>query len=176
MTNENISTNLAESSYEGWVAWVDGNPIFEHIEDAPGMLTAIVAMPRRVEDRNTTSWKKLDTRRIERFELYFARAYVPDQPMIRIDREPGYPHLRFIQMKLGGIVWGAGVRPGRLGINGYRVGYWDDRRMECRIWEALRDGSLTELNKVKNPLLPRPLGHGYSPDVLGAGYSPTSLI
>jgi hypothetical protein len=162
---------LAESDYEGWVAYIDGVPIFEHAPRNPALLQAAGnGHQPNIADRATLPWREVPTARVDRLELYYARGHVQSQPAIRLQRPPGADHIRFIQLKMGGIAFGPGLRrPVRLGLMGYRVGYWDPRAQRCEMWEIGRDGKVEKLRDVKDPCAPKPVGHGYAREVLGAG-------
>lgn len=162
--------SIAASDYEGWVAWVDGSPIFERVPWNPNLLQIVTGASEqavRFEDRNTTEWRDVPNQKIERFELYFDRAHWQNQPVIRMDREPGHHAVRFIQLKLGGLAVGGNLLQRRLGLIGYRIGYWDPLRNVCEMYEYLRNGKMTKLPIVGDPCLPRPHGHGYAPVVMG---------
>lgn len=178
---------IAASSYEGWVAWVDGIPIFEEVVESPRLapLSNGHARERRPADRNVMDWSDLPHEKLRCVELYFDRALIRAQPRIRIDREAG-ADLRFIQFKRGslslpsvsGVPGGlsadelarAGYPLGqtRSGVVGYCLGYWDRRR------------GFTELICVKrgephnfrppprgHPCWPRPYGFGFAPAAVG---------
>ena len=165
--------SIVESDYEGWVAWVDGHPIFEAVPWNARLLPLVAGareLPTRFGGRQTMEWKRVPAEQLTRFELYFARAVYPNQPVIRFDREPG-GDVRFIQMKMTGALV---TTPARLGLIGYRVGYWQRGRRHpkgglgfCAMWEVYRDGRIIELEPVRDPFAPKPEGHGYAPAVLG---------
>lgn len=167
-----IHNTLAESDYEGWVAWVDDVPIFEHVEYNPKLLP-LVSDAKMVEYRgkanNTLEWKDLPHNKLTRVELYFAREKYPNQPVWRADREPGL-EMRFIQMKMGSVVLATdalqtrGVQ--RTGVVGYKIGIWVPQRQECQMWEITRS-EMNFMGKVKDPCAPRPEGFGLSPHVIG---------
>lgn len=162
--------SIAESDYEGWVAWVEGSPIFEaepfNVKLAP-LFDEKLGRPARKETHQTLDWKKVPNEKIERLDLYFARKVYKNQPVIRIDKEPGHNWVRFVQMKLGSMIFGPTEGARRLGISGYRIGYWDTRRNICEIFEYHRDGTTKQLPPVANPFLPKPQGFGYSRSVIG---------
>ena len=170
-----IDESLVPDGYEGWVAWIDGVPIFESVPHnpkllqlAPGMVQQLV----RPEARSAMQWKRVPNQKIDRFELFYARDRIPKQPVIRFDKEPN-ANVRFLQMKMGGLL---GNVPLRLGLNGYRVGYWAPERKHpkggigfCQMWEIRRDGTVIDLEPVCNPFLSRVEGGlGYAPEVAGA--------
>lgn len=164
---------ISETDYEGWVAWVDGNPIFEHVEYNPKLLPLFDdanALEYRGKSRNTLDWKDLPHDRITRVELYFARERYANQPVWRADREPGL-NMRFIQMKMGSIVVATDmvnqiVGQKRTGAVGYKIGFWVPDRKECQLWEITRT-DLKHLGNVSNPCAPAPNGFGLSPSVVG---------
>lgn len=163
--------SLAASDFEGWVAWIDGTPLFERVPHNPTLL-GLVAGARetatRRADRATLEWRDVPADRVDRFELYFGREHWPDQPVIRIDREPGHHALRFVQMKMGGLVVGADVEQGRLGLVGYRVGYWDPLRRVCEMYEYRRNGtSRRTIVATTDPFAPRPAGLGLARETVG---------
>jgi hypothetical protein len=167
-----ISTSIAESDYEGWVAWIGDTPIFEHVEYNPKLLSLISDIPHlmfRGKNRNTMEWKQLPHDRLTRVELYFAKDKYPDQPAWRCDRDPEL-EMRFIQMKLGSVVIAtdtiAGGGQHRTGVVGYRMGFWIPGRKECQMWEVTRT-ELTYMGEVKDPCAPRPEGFGLAPFVIG---------
>lgn len=175
---EGVSATIRDSGYQGWVVYVDGSPIFEAVPHQPRLLQpargSIVLPPRR-PDRNTMEWKNLPHDRVHRLELYFARHRLTSQPAIRIDRQPGNPDMRFLQSKLGGVAIGAGagnsrdrldVGQQRLGVVGYRVGFWNPAANECRLFELTRD-TTRDLGSVLHPCWPAPLGFGIAPWVVG---------
>ena len=161
---------IAASDYEGWVAWIDGSPIFEAVPWNPKLLQLAPGMTEqavRFDDRQTMDWKNVPGEKVERFELYFCRQHWQGQPVLQMDRQPGHHAVRFVQLKLGGIAVGANLEQSRLGLIGYRVGYWDPIRNVCEMYEYLRNGQMTKLPIVGDPCAPRPHGHGYAPVVMG---------
>lgn len=166
--NESEIMSIIASGYEGWVAWIDGSPIFEAVP-VQSMLAPVASglhvTATRPMNRAVREWKDLPNGQIDQLELYFARDKFPGQPVFRVWREPG-SDVRMIQMKLGGVVF-MGTSQQRLGVIGYRVGFWNRHQMLCQVWEFRRDGSRIELPPVRDPTLPRPEGYGYAPHVVG---------
>jgi hypothetical protein len=167
-----IQTSIAASDYEGWVAWIDDTPIFEHVEYNPKLLPLISDASHlefREKAHNVLEWKELPHDKLTRVELYFCRKKYPGQPAWRCDREPGL-EMRFIQMKLGSItiatdrVHGGGQH--RTGVVGYRVGLWIPSRKECKLWEINRS-EIIYMGEVSDPCAPRPTGFGFAPHVIG---------
>lgn len=147
-------SDFAAAGYEGWVAWVnDGGPIPVPIFEANPIIPTLAPLirgakrlPVRPVERNVKMWDALDQTKIQRLDLFFYPT-VYDQPAWRVDREPGFTHMRFIQMKMGGLrinayegdpretegLLSTGVA--RTGLTGYRVGYWDTLRNISEIYE-----------------------------------------
>jgi hypothetical protein len=195
--SEALAKELAASDYVGWCVHVlDGAsnvvPIFEHVSFADSLskggaglaqpIAGAFLLPHRREDRQTMKFENVPHTRAQRLELYFARHKL-EQPAVKIDREPG-ADVRFFQMKMGGVVVqsGAGGRTGdgpgqqRLGVAGYRVGYWDRRHNKAEMVEVKANGEKRLIGPVKHPCLPRielPGGE-LSPDG-GFGLNPTIL-
>lgn len=118
-----------DSSYEGWVAWVDGHAVmgpderilgydkctalFEEIKHQPE-LTALVRDSKvrtpRASSRQTIEWKNLPHDRVVMLELYAFRdtyrhggAFGVGQPVVSMLRP--YDHdVRWIQFKRGGVI------------------------------------------------------------------------
>jgi len=167
-----ISTSLAESDYEGWVAWVGDVPIFEHVEWNPKLLPLISdaeMTEHRSKANNVLEWKNLPHEKLTRVELYFGRKGIPDQPAFRADCEPGFG-MRFIQMKMGGVTIATDRSSGggqhRTGVVGYRMGFYVPSRKECQMWEITRE-KIIFMGKVTDPCAPRPKGFGFGPHVIG---------
>lgn len=176
------AASLRDSDYEGWVAYVDSSPIFEAAPHDPRLAQAIHGartLPHRRVARNTLDWKDLPHERVHRLEVYFCRQSFPRQPVVRIDRMPGQV-LRWIQLKMGGLVlnagagirepFGAGVQ--RLGIVGYRIGWWNPAARECRLLEVTPRG-VKDLGTRQHPCEPAPRGFGLAPHVVGLETAPT---
>ena len=178
------SSTIAASGYEGWVAWMPSGPVFEKSDFATGLTPVATGAPAdiiRRGDNRTKDWYELEANMIERLELYFAREQFSDQPAFRADREPGASNTRFIQLKMGGIVvrtFPGGGRDAlsasreitrgqeRLGVSGYKVGYWVPERNECHMWQFLRN-SVTDLGVRDNPTSDPPLGFGLIARTMG---------
>jgi len=145
---------IAGSGYEGWVAWIDEGgsvpvPVFEaipKINSLSPLIKGAKELPIRPVERGIQLWESLDQTKIQRLDLYFYPT-VYEQPAWRVDREPGFEHMRFIQMKMGGIRVNAfegdpreagdqvDAATARTGIYGYRMGYWDLKRGISELWE-----------------------------------------
>lgn len=180
--------SIAESDYEGWVVWLGDQPIFESAPMLPGLLpsaTGAKVLPLRHGGRSTMDWKEIPMEKANRFELYFSRDTYPDQPVFRVDKEPESVNTRFIQMKMGGIVVHTADQPKkekegfqltrelgitrgqeRLGIVGYKVGFWVPEREDCQLWEFTRE-NWKHLGKRKSPISAPPLGFGLSTATMG---------
>jgi hypothetical protein len=169
------AASLRDSDYEGWVAYVDGSPIFEAAPFEPRLAQPVIGAhvhPYRPAGRNVIEWRDLPHERVHRVELYFCRQRY-QQPVIRMDRQPGNVQLRFIQLKLGGLVLESGVGrditgggPRRLGIRGYRIGYWNPATNECELFEITPRERL-HLGKRRHPCELPPRGFGLAPHVVG---------
>jgi len=166
-----MNNNIAESDYEGWVAWVNDDPIFEHVEYNPRLLPIMpgsVSLEYRGKSNNTIAWKDLPHNKLTRVELYFAREKFQNQPVWRADREPGLDML-FIQMKLGSITLSTNKLETRgqqrTGLIGYRIGFWVPGRRECQMWEITRS-NIKYMGNVKDPCAPKPIGFGLNPDII----------
>lgn len=184
---------IRESTFEGWVAWLDGTPayvngqlvgydvctpIFEAVPHNPALLPVVPGthqVPVRQANRNTLDWKLVPHERIVQLELYAFRGAYPKQPVIQITKLPGHD-MRWIQFKRGGIVVPAAMHAGetmgqrRLGTTAYVIGYWDRTVGEARLLEVSARGGKIEqlgLDGRNHPCWPRPLGFGISPVVLG---------
>ncbi len=188
---------LALSSYEGWVAWVDGIPIFEKFDTAPRRIKLIPGATdgdQRAAARNCMEWPDLPHDKVQRVELYFDRAQRHlEQPRLSLMKEPG-ADLRFFQMKMSGVVVqtygfknkvpeaklssnelhreGYPMGQHRLGIIGYRIGYWNRRAEFAEMWEVVRGQIRTRLPPVAHPCWPAPHGYGLAPRVVGLTEAP----
>ena len=197
---EGYAVEFRQSDYEGWIAYIDGVPIFEHVDfkqaasggaglaqPAPGSLV----LPYRGLNRSTRPWKEIRGQPIDRVELYFAREALGNagQPILRFDRPPGDCGARFIVLSIGGLVLSARAevkakkvtaleRAGargqeRLGRVGYRMGYWIAAQHECTLYEVLRNGRISQMGPVRHPCWPKPRGvEIYDPARHGFALSP----
>ncbi len=116
--------SIAESSYEGWVAWVGGtairnpatmglvgwencSPIFEAVEHNPGLAQIIGGLRDRLpmpRTRRSMDWKELPHEEVKILQLYaFRQTYGNEQPLLtlvrNVDRDT-----RWIQTKSRGLV------------------------------------------------------------------------
>lgn len=187
--------SLANSDYIGWVAYVDGSPIHEHVPFAQGLRKGGVGLaqltpdakglPARPENRNTMEWRDLPHERVHRVELYWARENVPPshQPVIRLDRPQG-ADVRFIQFKRAALLTSAGfaakrdaadlkdLRSGqeRIPLISWTIGVWDKRASEAVLLEVFPDrteGYVEVHGPVPHPCWPRPVGFGLAPHTVG---------
>ncbi len=184
MIPETYRLELAPSDYIGWVAYVDGVPIYEHVPNLQastkggGEMAQPVAgallMPYRKIERNCMDWKQVPYDRVQRLEIYFGREWISprNQPPIRLDR--GNPALRFIQFKRGAIIVQAGAGAGfdgggqmRSGVLSYIGGYWDPLHGRSELWEVGRtptpNGQMLHQMTEGHPCWPRPDGFGLGP-------------
>lgn len=179
-----LSASIAESGYIGWVVYVDGSPIFQAVpvNVALKQLHADAYYPeRRPADRNTVDWKDLPHARIDRLELYGFHDDYTDQPLFRMDREPG-ADVRYCCMAMAGIAVGTDpyLLEGqvRTGIAGWKLGWFNVARLEYDLWEVTRQGR----NRLSpaggylphegpplagHPCWQRPYGFGLAPFVFG---------
>lgn len=168
---EQWAMSIRDSDYIGWVAYVDGQPIFEAVRRPVGAYQLAATAPdapiHRAEDRRTMQWRDLPHERVERVELYWARGQL-SQPAFRIDRAPDCHTMRFLQMKRGGISvpTQAGERPTRHGLVAYVIGYWDPARPLAELWE-IGDREVRKLGAVKDPWAPKPEGFGLNRRAFG---------
>lgn len=182
----------ALARYEGWVAWVGQNPIFEAIPPNSDLAPLDKSLPGagsrgiRHRDRRHVEWDDLPHEKVTRLELYFARDTFPDQPVVRLDRldEP----IRWVQMKMRGLqvdaaavdprAGGEGSSPKRTPVQGYRLGYFAPGRLDMPDgvgWqyapllyiEVMRSGEIERYAHDLHPCWPRPHGLGWNPAVLG---------
>ncbi len=182
---EGHAVGIRQSDYEGWVAYIGGSPIMEHIDfkqaaiggagmaqPTPGSLI----LPYRALGRATRPWKEIKGQPIQRVELYFARKALGNegQPILRFDTPLGDFGARFIVLGIGGLILSARaeikakkVTPDeradargqeRLGRVGYRVGYWIRAQHECVLYEVLRNGRISQMGPVRHPCWPKPRG------------------
>jgi hypothetical protein len=168
---------LRASSYEGWVAWVNGQPIFEAVplnprlaQLAPGAATQMTRQP----GRNVMDWDDVPNERIDLLEVYFDRGFRKEQPALMIAKNPG-ADLCFFQMKTTGMVVNVGVLAHaqhrgqeRTGVHGYRIGYFDRKQNFSMMWEVQRGvWQPKEYPIVGHPCWPRPHGYGLNPTIMG---------
>lgn len=188
--------SIRESDYEGWVAWVDGEPayvgdklvgfknatpLFESIPHNPRLIQVASGLPDRaprLPTRQVIDWKQLPHERVVMLELYAFRDVYSRQPVIQIQRQPGRD-LRWIQYKKSGLIAHAGHRDrrreieggqARTGITMWMIGYWDRTVGQCQIFGVPARGGewdRLEFDGSNHPCWPRPLGFGLSPVVLG---------
>lgn len=192
MIAKTYADQLRYSDYNGWVVYIDGVPIYEHVPyfqaSAYGglgyaqPLADSLLLPNRPTSRNCLDWKLLPHAQITRVEIYFGREWTPphNQPVIRLDRAG--PDLRFIQYKRGSILVNAGMvkEPHslgegqmRTGCTHYIVGYWDP---VPNITELITVGRSVDpitgdvplkREAVKgHPCWPRPNGFGLAPNIV----------
>lgn len=191
--------SLAESDYEGWVAWLDGRPVyadgaggpfigydacvplFEEVPSAAPYRSTVAGVQDRKArpgGRQTMVWDELPHARVMCLELYAFRdvynwggPHGNGQPMIQLTRTPGH-EVRWIQYKAGGLTLPAqGAEPGvrRTGIFSWTVGFWDVTAQEVATWELKKTGG----EPVKTLL---PTGcHPCWPKPLGFGLAPHVL-
>lgn len=175
--NEITGEALSQSSYEGWVAWLeDGSPVFEQVSWDPSLARLIDggrSLPYRGPAPNCLEWKDVPQQKVSRLELYFFRGepyWSPyRQPIVLIQRSTPYP-FQWIQMKMAGLqvqVGGNGDGQRRTGIQGYKVGYFDPRRVETHLIEVRSAGRKHHVLRGYHPCAPRPRGWGLAPAVLG---------
>lgn len=190
---ERYTAALRESSYEGWVAYVNGEPIFERVSvhplDIPENVIGGTRPPVR-DGRQFAEWDELQTEafrrrvgQVHRVEVYFGRQVARmSQPAIWYACNPG-DRVRFIQFKRRARLANAGGLDSphaRTGVLSYSLGYWDRATNECRLFEcdpqhpAVVFCPLCRLGAhecaclpIRNPCWPRPQGFGLSPHVLG---------
>lgn len=183
--------SLKASSYEGWVAWIDGSPVinpttqgimgydgctalFERVKEDYKLQSLVYGgktLETRVEDRQTIDWKELPHHRVRVLELYAFRDLYPNQPLIQISAQPNHD-IRWIQYKRGGLVLHTHGDSGqqRLGISSWVMGYWDRTAGQAELWDYPARGGKVEkkdFSGSNHPCWPRPLGFGLSPAVLG---------
>ncbi len=188
-------TSIAESGYEGWVAWLDGTPvrnpagdltgyddatpIFERIPHNPHLanlaLGAGVERIFRGGGRKTMHWGDVPQERVNWLEIYGFR-YAYSQPICQLMRQPGRS-MRWIQFKKGALILqtlvcavdeeGTGVE--RTGLTSWVIGFWDRTVGQAKLLEFRRDGSKSVLayEGSNHPCWPKPLGFGLGPHVLG---------
>jgi len=179
-----VSQSIAQSGYVGWVVWIDGAPVFQEVPVNLQLYATVYGgttiAPRR-RDRRTVDWKDLDQTKIERLELFGFHEHYTDQPLMRIDRQPGATELRFACMTMQGLAFGTSiVGQVRTGIGGWKIGWYNPTLKEYDMWEIKRDsrqrmnpaGSPTHLPNNGNackghPCWPRPYGFGIAPYVFG---------
>ncbi len=161
---------IAQSDYEGWVAWVDGTPIinpatngligwhgstpiFEKVVHAPGRASiadGMVERATRTADRTTMDWKELPHEHVRELELYAFRDVRDVQPLVTLTANANRD-VRWIQYKTGAVVVPAVTQIGRVldrqttaqrrvSIGAWRVGYWDRTVGQCEMIEFYADG------------------------------------
>jgi hypothetical protein len=178
-----IAPSVAASDYVGWmVLLADGAHVFEAVPPVYGLAQLLPGEQEgwRPLDRTSIEWPNLPHHQVMEVELYAFRATYPIQPIMRITREPGCTELRFMQMKMRGIVVGTGGTRGqeRTALAGYRIGYWNPPRREYDLVECTPQHRLQmdpaggyrppgSPPLVGHPCWPRPQGLGLAPHVLG---------
>jgi len=181
---DEVSRSIAESGYIGWVAWIDGAPVFERVPVNFSLVqttSTAVDKPVRRQSRNTVDWKELEHPKISRLEIYGFHEHYTQQPLFRMDRAPGAEEVRYACMTMQGIAFGPGiVGQARTGIAGWKVGWYNPKRKEFDLWQITRDERI-RLNPHGNPdrlsedgpackghpCWPRPHGFGIAPWVFG---------
>lgn len=179
-----VSASIAESGYVGWVAWVDGVPVFQQVPrnlKLPPLVYGALDIAPRAGDRQTVEWKTLDKSKIERLEIYGFHDHYTEQPLFRMDREPGAVGVRYCCMTMQGLAFGPGILgQARTGIAGWKIGWYNPQTKEYDLWEVKRD-SRQRLNPSRSPQYlpnngnackghpcwPHPYGFGIAPDVFG---------
>ena len=179
-----ISLSIAQSGYVGWVAWIDGSPVFQEVPVNFALANTSLGgttIASRSRDRRTVDWKDLDQTKIERLEVYGFHDHYTDQPLMRIDRQPGATELRFACLTMQGLAFGPGiVGQERTGLAGWKIGWYNPALKEYDLWEIKREsrqrlnpsGSPPYLHANGNackghPCWPRPYGFGIAPYVFG---------
>jgi hypothetical protein len=179
-----VSRSIAESGYVGWVVWVDGAPVFQEVPVnlnlQPLVYGATDITPRK-GDRQTVDWKDLDQTKIERIEVYGFHEEYTEQPLMRIDRQPGAAELRFCCLTMQALAFGPGILgQARTGVAGWKLGWYNPHLKEFDLWEIKREGR-NRLNPSGSPVhlpsngnackghpcWPRPYGFGIAPYVFG---------
>jgi hypothetical protein len=189
MIADSYAAQLRDARYIGWVAYVDGVPIYENVpyfqaseKGGPDMvqpMSGSLLLPNRQISRNCLQWEMLPHEKIQRLELWFGWDHTPPhkQPVIRLDRMG--PELRFIQYKRGAIVVDAGYAvesfgggQSRTGVQSYVMGYWDPVPNITEIIEVKAQRPFTGESPITrqavrgHPCWPRPHGFGLGPQVV----------
>lgn len=164
--------HIAASDYEGWVAYVEGSPLYQAVDrpkKAPPIIESMDQGIYRPEGPRTLSWKELPHAKVHRVEIWM-REESQGPLRFRLDRSPDNPHMRFILMNVGAVVadqaGGTGQR--RLPpLRRYRVGYWDPRRPLAQLWIVQRGAQIEKYGACTDPFAPRPKGWGLNRTALG---------
>lgn len=146
---------IRASDYMGWVAYVEGCPIFEAEPPYIGPLNTrggLIVQPRPY-DRTTMDWDRLPHEKVTRVELWYGREFEwISQPLVHLICNPG-DDVRFICYKQRALVQHTAATmkrdpddPDRLvmhtssvertGVTAYRIGFWDRPKSVCRMFEA----------------------------------------
>ncbi len=177
---ESQAMAIRDSGYEGWVAWLDDGgplwtPVFQAVKHSRVLPLAhgMRDLDDRPVTRTTMEWPQVPQRQIQRLEVYGLHASFPnDQPIVRLDREPG-ADLRFVVLNMGGTVVHANtdgtVSRGqeRLGFVGWKVGVWDVRGDWCQMWDVTRTGVVDLGRREGSITATPPSGYGISPHIFG---------
>ena len=182
--DESVSRSIAETGYTGWVVYIDGSPVFQEIPKNFQIASTVyggLEIAPRARDRRIVDWKDLDQTKIHRLEVYGFHEFYTQQPLLRVDREPGAKELRYACLTMQGLAFGPGiVGQARTGIAGWKVGWYNPTIKQYDLWEIKRD-SRKRLNPAGSPKYlhpeslackghpcwPRPHGFGIAPYVFG---------
>lgn len=189
MTAENSAllsefAGIAETGYEGWVAWLaDGTAIFESRVPNPRLVQLMADAARssydsavRLPGRQVMDWKELPHERIKRVAIYCFQGYYTEQPVMVIERPPGLVAMRFIQMKSRGLQIPSGAGELKDSIDHgprrtyaqFYLGYWDPNEGtygRTVLVQVTRQARLER--KAMHPCWPRPHGFALGPHVVG---------
>lgn len=136
-----VEAAVAGTDYEGWLAWVEGQPIFEAVPLHAQPVVSGGADVYRAESRRVMDWTKLPHMKIERLALFFLR------PLYRAEQQPIWSvwrelesDVRLIQFKRRSLVLPANSdqSPGRTRVMRYTMGTWCPSATphpECRLWD-----------------------------------------
>lgn len=172
-----LPSSIAESGYVGWVATLtDGSVLFEAVPRATSAMPGAVTKSRRPEDRNVIDWRDVPHERISRLEVYGFHDHYSEQPLIRLDREPGATDIRYCVLTMAGLAVSTAGRKGvrHIGVSGWRVGWFNPARGEYDIWEIRKSGRrrLAPDGTVLRPDGPPLKGHPCAPRPAGFGIAP----
>lgn len=141
-------------------------------------------LPVRPEGRGVVPWEKVPQEKVQAMALFFGRDLANGrhqaQPAVLMVRPPGMAHVRFVCLKLGGL----GIRAqigtegepkepmGRVGIYGYRVGWYDPVANTATVVEVNRARGQRVLECTRHPCWPKRWGGlALSPGALGLAAS-----